>query len=88
MSNCGPLNEKCKICRFCDRSVGLGDDSGFRHALIRLSYHCHRGKGVSLKKRKFPFVMDTWANICVAKSLPETDFVLKIEVVEIEGNQE
>ena len=30
--------------------------------------------------------MDAWANIFVLKSLPETDLVLKIEVVE--GNQE
>ena len=88
MSNRGPLNEMCKFCRFCDRSVCLGDDSGFRHALIRLSYHCHRGKGVFLKRRKLPVVMDAWADIFVAKSLRETDLVQKFEVVEVEGDQE
>ena len=38
------------------------------------------------KRRKLPFLMDSLTNIFVAKSLPETDLVLKIEVVE--GNQE
>ena len=82
MSNRGPLNEKCKFCRFCDRSVGLGDDSGFRHALIRLSYHCHWGKGAFLKGENYQLVW-THGPIFVAKSLPEIDLDLKIEVVEI-----
>ena len=44
------------------------------------------GEKVFFKRRKLPFVMDAWANIFVVKSLPETDLVLEIKV--IEGNQE
>ena len=44
------------------------------------------GEKVFFKKRKLPVGMDAWANIFVLKSLPETDLVLKIEVVE--GSQE
>ena len=38
------------------------------------------------KKRKLPFGIDARRIFFVAKSLPETDLVLKIEV--LEGNQE
>ena len=44
------------------------------------------GEKVFFKRRKLPFGMDAWANIFVVKSLPETDLVLEIKV--IEGNQE
>ena len=46
------------------------------------------GEKVCFKRKKLPFVMDAWANICVLKSLPETDLVQKFEVVEVEGDQE
>ena len=46
------------------------------------------GEKVFFKRRKLSFVMDSLTNIFVAKSLPETDLVLKIEVVEVGGNQE
>ena len=44
------------------------------------------GEKVFFKRRKIPFVMDAGRIFFMAKSLPETDLVLKIEVVE--GNQE
>ena len=46
------------------------------------------GEKVFFKKEKITICYGLIDKYFVAKSLPETDLVLKIEVVEVEGNQE